>query len=177
MPQTKCISGNATKNNGAVIAQVGNVATNGLTNDVSMAELKSVNQSKYGSAVYKAVSAASSGNIGTALAYSSGPFSSFNKNQYIMMIAGTHIAGAATTRFRSPSNQMAQRTYNKTGRTNVHTVYLTAFSFSGNVPTYTVTARAPDFREDTETTTLGSLIYRTGKPLPTTTDYGTQNSH
>ena len=182
MAQTKCISANATKNNGAAtIAQAGNVpSSNGLTNDLSMAELKSVNQSKYGSAVYKAVSAASSGNVGTGLSYSAGTFSSFQKNQYIMMVAGTHISGAATDRFKSPANRVNNRPFNLIKTT--HTVYVTAMTWTGGRdggPTYsfTKTASAPDFGVDHETTTLGEFVYRTGKPLPTQADYPTPYSN
>lgn len=161
MASTKCINANAQLLNHATIAQAGAVATGGLTGSVALSTLKKM--SAENPKVYKAVSAASSGNIGTGLAYGSGTFASFQKNQYVMMVAGRHISGVSTTRFMSPVSRINVRADNRT--TTVHTSYLTGFSWSGATFTFTKTASNPSYGTDNGLLNA-QIVYRTGKPLP-----------
>lgn len=178
MATTTCISGNVQKLSGdaATIAAAGNVS--GKNSNKSLIALNT-GPEMYGSTVKEAVSAASSGNLGTIRPYNAGVFQSFEKGQYIMKIAGNKISQVATTLFKGGANWMRQRPFNKIQVT--HTGFLTELSWSSNrdgQPTYTLTqsAQAPDFGADHETTTLGSLVYRTGKPIPVQDSYDTPTS-
>ncbi len=178
MATTKCINANAQKLSGdaATIAAAGNVS--GKNSNKSLISLN-VGSEQYGSSVKLAVSANSSGNLGTIKPYGAGVFQSLEKGQYIMMVAGTKISQVATNQFRGGANWMRQRPFNKIQVT--HTGFLTALTWSSNrdgQPTYTLTqsAQAPDFGVDKETTTLGQLAYRTGKPIPVQGDYSTPTS-
>lgn len=178
MATTKCISGNVQKKSGdaATIAAAGNVS--GKNTNKSLISLN-VGSEQYGSTVKLAVSTESSGNIGTIKPYGAGVFQSYEKGQYIMKIAGNKISQVATNQFRGGANWMRQRPFNKIQST--HTGFLTALSWSSNRdggPTYTLTqsAQFPDFGIDKETTTLGQLAYRTGKPIPVQGDYSTPTS-
>lgn len=178
MATTKCINANAQKLSGdaATIAAAGNVS--GKNSNKSLIELNTGSE-QYGSTVMLAVSTESSGNLGTIKPYGAGVFQSFEKGQYIMKIAGNKISQVATTLFNGGANWMRQRPFNKIQVT--HTGFLTSLSWSSNrdgQPTYTLTqsAQAPDFGADHETTTLGSLVYRTGKPIPVQEAYDTPSS-
>jgi len=179
MATTKCISGNVQKNNAATIAQGGNVGNTAVNNSITLRTLAHKNQ-QVGSYVYQAVSAASSGNLGTIKPYTAGVFSSFEKGQYIMKIGGNKISQVATTTMKGGANYIKNRPFNKMQVT--HTGFLTTFQWNSSrdgQPVYTLTqsAQAPDFGVDKETTTLGQLAYRTGKPLPVQGDYTTPNSN
>lgn len=177
MATTKCINANPTKNNGAAtLAQGGNVTSS--INNLSLITLGHKKQ-EVGSYVVRAVSAASSGNLGTIKPYSAGVFSSFEKGSYIMKIAGTKISQVANTTMASGANYIKIRPFNKIQTT--HTGFLTTFSWNSTrdgQPVYTLTqsAQAPDFLAD-HATTLSELTYRTGKPLPTQADYDVSYSH
>jgi hypothetical protein len=181
MAQTRCISANGIKNTGsATIAAAGNIPTSDTKlQDFSLSELNTVNKSVYGSHVYQAVSAVSSGNLGTIAPVTGSPFAHFSKTQFIMQVAGRYLNNAATTFFQSPSNKMQQRAWNKVKTTK--TVYLTALSWTGGndgLPTYAMTksANTLNYGDDHETTTIGEFTIRTGAPTPTSFDYTTPYS-
>ncbi len=178
MATTKCITGNVQKLSGdaATIAAAG--AASGKNTSKTLISLN-VGSEQYGSTVMLAVSTESSGNLGTIKPYGDGVFQSWEDGSYIMKIAGTKISQVATNQFRGGANWMRQRPFNKIQV--IHTGFLTAVSWSSNrdgQPTYTLTqsAQAPDFGVDRETTTLGQLAYRTGKPIPVQGDYSTPTS-
>lgn len=178
MAVTTCIAG-AKNNNLSVIAQAGAVTDTQHTSSVTMNTL-TLPVKIVGSKVYEAVSAASSGNLGTIRPYTAGVFSSFEKGQYIMKVGGNKISQVATTLLRSTANLIPHTSINFIKTT--HTGFLTALAWSSNRDgdvTYTLTqsAQVPDFGTDDEVTTLGNLVYRTGKPLPVQAAYSTPNSY
>ncbi len=168
MSQTTCTANAKRAIACAVIAQGGNISsTNNTTFNVPFTTLKTVNQQNY-SHPFRAVSAASSGNVGIIRPLNNGAFATMQPRQFIMQIAGTHIANVATNQFKSPSNLMRQAVVNSQRVT--HTVFLTGLSWSrtgDGHPTYVYTdaAQAPDWGADNGQLN-SQLVYRTGAALP-----------
>ncbi len=178
MAVTTCIAGGK-NNNLSIIAQAGAVANTQHTANVSMNTLNLPVKS-VGSHVTQAVSAASSGNLGTIKPYSAGVFSSFEKNQYIMKIGGRKISQVPTTIMQSGANYMRQVPVNYIRTT--HTGFLTGLAWASTrdgdvVYTLTQSAQALDFREDKEVTTLGNLVYKIDKPVPVQEAYRAKTSY
>ncbi len=178
MAQTKCISGNVYKLNGAMtIAQAGAIpSTDATKQDLSIAELTTNNNLKaqYGSKVVRAVSAVSSGNLGTIMPIAGGTFAYLNRSQFISQVAGRYINGVATTLFQSPSTKISQRPDNRLGA--VHTAFLTVLTWTANpggLPTYTktISSQAPNFGTDHALSVPAEFAYRTGKPTVVQADY------
>lgn len=181
MAQTKCITANVIKNTGSsTIVNAGNVPTNSLVQDFSLIELNTKNTSVYGTKVVQAVSAASSGNLGTLKCLSGSVFSYQEKGKYLIPLVSTTIAGVASTLFQNTANKITQKPNN--ALVSMHTAYLTAFGwtggFAGNSAHFaaTVSAQAPNFGSDHEITTLGAFAYRTGKPAVVQDTYDTPYS-
>ncbi len=179
MATTKCISGNIQKlkGNAATIAQAGTVGSTENTG-LSLITLAHNNR-EVGSVVFQAVSAASSGNLGTIRPYTAGTFGYMARGEYVGKVIGKKISGVANLINVSGANYVSKKTFNSIQTT--HTGFLTALTWSSNrdgQPTYSLTqsAQAPDFNADKEITTLGNLVYRTGKPLPTQAAYPSKNS-
>ncbi len=177
MAVTTCKVG-ATQNNHSTIVQGGNT-TDSHTNSVTMNTL-TLPVKVVGTRVYEAVSAASSGNLGTIRPYNAGIFSSFEKGQYIMRVGGNKISQVATTILRNTGNVIPHKSQNFIKTT--HTGFLSQLAWNSSrdgdvVYTLTQSAQAPDFGDDHEVTTMGALVYKTSKPVPVQATYTTPTSY
>jgi hypothetical protein len=180
MATTKCISANAQKFSGntATIVQGGAVPT---TTEINSVTIRSLSNRKLENHVYQAVSANSSGNLGTIKAYPAGTFGyQADNTKFIMKVAGKYISGVATDIFLGGAKHINMRPFNKIQTT--HTSFLTLATWSSNrdgQPTYTLTKsdQTPDFLADDACVDVGELTYRTGKPLPVQDSYQVKYSN
>lgn len=179
MAVTTCVSANAVKRNGNAATMV-NVGTPGdpVNSNITLRTL-AVNGPKI-THVQRAVSAASSGNLGTIRPYTAGTFAYMQRNQYIMQLSGKYISGVATNIFLGGSNKVNQRAWNK--QTTQHTSYLYSLTWTASrngqpVYTKTVNNQTDTFGADEATLDIGELVYRSGKPLPIQADYPTKTSN
>lgn len=179
MTQTTCISANITKTNGAMtIAAAGNIPSTDTTKqDFSLEEMNRPVRIGYGSKVFEAVSATSSGNVGTMKALSGSVFSYQEKDKYIIPQVSAYVGGVASTLLRSPSSKVPNRSNNKI--VAVHTGYLTGIAFTfgqDGIPLFTPTTTAsnPDFGVDHDNlapVTAAEFAYRDGSPSVIQDDY------
>lgn len=178
MAITTCISGNSvkTRGNAATIVQAG---TPGSTENSNLS-LRTLSQNKLYNHVYAAVSANSSGNLGTIKPYSAGSFAYQARGQYIMKMSGKYISGVATNIMLGGANFVNQRPFNKQTTQRTSFLYSMTWTASRNgQPVYTSTTNnhTLDLLTDDATLDIAEFAYRTGKPLPTQADYQTKYSN
>lgn len=176
---TTCISGNSVKKygNSATIVNAGNVTS---TPENSSLTLTRLSQNKLSPFVRVAVSANSSGNLGTIKPYSAGSFAYQARGKYIMKIVGKEISGVASNVMLGGAAQIANRPWNKQTVQRTSFLYSLTWTASRNgqpVYTSTVNNRTNDFGADHATYDLGEFTFRTGKPLPSQNDYTTSYSN
>jgi hypothetical protein len=179
MATTKCINANAqkTKGNTSTIVMAGAVTDTAHINNLTV---RTLSQNNLFNTVKEAVSANSSGNLGTIRPLNAGTFGYFARNKYVIRMVSSSISGVATTVLLGGTNKVQARNWNKIQ--TYRTSFLSALTWTANAdgqPTYsaTTTTSSLDFLADNATLNVGEFVYRTGKPLPLQADYQTPYSN
>lgn len=177
MTQTTVRSG-AVKNNGGTILNAGN-STATTTNNLTIRN--SVYRSVMGSHPFLAVSAESSGNLGTRKINTSGVFGKLTEGQYNVRLLGTTIAGVSTSVLKSGASDWGvRRPIHKLE--SARRLHITSWNYATGAATYGGSRGASvSFGNDNAArpslSVPGKLTFFTGKPVPAATAYASKYSY
>lgn len=179
----KIISGNAQKNNGTTVLQGGNAVTTGRLPNVTSVLTPQTNayRTTYGSHNFLPVSPVSSSNLGTTKILSTGNFGKMVSGQYIVRGFPTTLAGSVSSNLlRSGASDFGvRRPIARLESTRV--IGITSWDYATGAPTYSGSRGALEsFSNDNAARPTfavpGKLVFFTGKPVPSATNYSAKTS-
>lgn len=174
----QAVTSGAPNNNGTTILNGGNVTatqTNNLT--LRQSSYKTV----YGSHPFLAVTAASSGNLGTMQIKGAGTFGKLTPGQYNVRLLGTTLAGISSNVLKSGASDWGvRRPIHKLESSR--RLHITSWNYATGAATYGGSrgAKISYAADDAAAPTMaipGRLTFFTGDPVPDATSYAAKYAY